>query len=80
MTTTDVRDDPAELILDAVERCLEMALTWYAWDGRPRVSEPTRDLPDGTVSTPQKAIRRIACVQVDYDELRGIEPDLLRLF
>jgi len=39
--TTTVRGDPTELIPDAVERCLDLAGTWYAWDGRPLVSEPT---------------------------------------
>jgi hypothetical protein len=63
---TDVRGEPAGLILDAVETCLDLAVTWYAWDGRPRVSEPTGDLPDGTVFTPHKAIRRIADHLVDH--------------
>ena len=64
--TTSVRSDPAELILSAVDTCLDLAATWYAWDGRPRVSEPTRDIPGGTVFTPQKAIRRIADHLVDH--------------
>jgi hypothetical protein len=64
--STAVRDDPAELVLDAVETCLDLAVTWYAWDGRPRVSEPTGDLPDGTVFTPHKAVRRIADHLVDH--------------
>jgi len=66
MTTTAVRQDPAELILDAVERCLELAASWYAWDGRARVSEPTGELPGGTIFTPQKAIRRITDHLVDH--------------
>jgi hypothetical protein len=64
--TTSVRSDPAELILGAVDTCLDLAATWYAWDGRPRVSEPTKDIPGGTVFTPQKAIRRIADHLVDH--------------
>ncbi len=64
--TTDVRSDPAELILGAVDTCLELAATWYAWDGRPRVSEPTDNIPGGTVFTPQKAIRRITDHLVDH--------------
>ncbi len=28
--TTTVRSDPSELIPDAVERCLDLAGTWYA--------------------------------------------------
>jgi len=66
MTTTAVRRDPAELILDVVERCLELAASWYAWDGRARVSEPTGELPGGTIFTPQKAIRRITDHLVDH--------------
>src|SRR6266508_5819857 len=64
--TTSVRSDPAELVLDAVATCLDMAHTWYAWDGRPRVSQPTKDIPDGTVFTPHKAIRRIGDHLVDH--------------
>jgi hypothetical protein len=64
--TTSVRSDPTELIPDAVERCLDMAATWYAWDGHPRVSAPTRDIPGGTVFTPHKAIRRIGDHLVDH--------------
>jgi hypothetical protein len=64
--TTPVRGAPAELILGAVERCLDLAATWYAWDGRPRVSEATEDIPGGTVFTPHKAIRRIADHLVDH--------------
>ena len=57
--TITVRGDPADLIPHAVERCLELAGSWLAWDGRPRVSEPTEEIPGGTVFTPHKAIRRI---------------------
>jgi hypothetical protein len=64
--TITVRTDPTELIPRAVERCLDLAGSWYAWDGRPRVSEPTEDLPGGTVFTPHKAIRRIADHLVDH--------------
>jgi hypothetical protein len=39
--TTTARSDPTQLIPDAVERCLDLAGSWLAWDGRPRVSEPT---------------------------------------
>ncbi len=70
---------PAELILDAVDTCLDMAATWYAWDGRPRVSEPTQSIPGGTVLTPHKAVRRIADHLVDHLAeiealLAGVEP------
>ena len=64
--TTSMRSDPAELILSAVDTCLDLAATWYAWDGRPRVSEPTDNLPGGTVFTPHKAIRRITDHLVDH--------------
>jgi hypothetical protein len=63
---TTVRSDPTALIPDAVERCLDLAGTWLAWDGRPRVSTPTEDIPGGTVFTPHKAIRRIADHLVDH--------------
>jgi hypothetical protein len=67
MTTTTVQGaDPVELIPDAVERCLDLAGTWFAWDGRPRVSEPTEEIPGGTVFTPHKAIRRIGDHLVDH--------------
>jgi hypothetical protein len=64
--TTTVRGDPTGLIPGAVERCLDLAGTWLAWDGRPRVSAPTEDIPGGTVFTPHKAIRRIADHLVDH--------------
>lgn len=64
--TTSLRSDPAELIPDAVQTCLDIARTWYAWDGRPQVSAPIKDLPDRTVFTPHKAIRRIADHLVDH--------------
>jgi hypothetical protein len=77
--TTSVRSDPAELILGAVDTCLDLAATWYAWDGRPQVSTSTRDIPAGTVFTPQKAIRRIADHLLDHlaqieTLLAGAEP------
>jgi hypothetical protein len=64
--STPVHSEAAERILGAVDTCLELAATWYAWDGRPRVSAPTSDLPGGTVFTPHKAIRRIADHLVDH--------------
>ena len=64
--TTATHGDPAALILGAVDACLELAATWLAWDGRPRVSEPEEGLPGGTVFTPHKAIRRIADHLVDH--------------
>jgi hypothetical protein len=71
--TTTVRSDPAELVPGAVDACLDLARTWYAWDGRPRVSEPTEEIPEGTVFTPHKAIRRIADHLVDHlAEIEGL--------
>jgi hypothetical protein len=45
--------NPGELVVAAVERILQVAATWPAWDGRPRLTE------DGTrIYTPNKAMRR----------------------
>jgi hypothetical protein len=56
--TTDGRD-PASLIPAAVERVLELANTWVAWDGRPRYG-------DGNAWTPHKALRRVADHLLDH--------------
>jgi len=54
-------DDPGPQIEEAVAHCLELADTWLAWDGRPRVSE------DGErIYTPHKAVRRIAEHLIDH--------------
>jgi cytochrome P450 len=56
--TVDDRD-PAEILVATVERVLELAATWTAWDGRP--------MPIGDrVYTPHKAIRRVADHLVDH--------------
>lgn len=53
--------NPAELVAAGVQRFLELARTWLAWDGRPLVSE------DGDrVYTPNKAVRRQADHLVDH--------------
>lgn len=53
--------NPGELVASAVERCLELAATWLAWDGRPRVTA------DGErIYTPHKAVRRIGDHVVDH--------------
>jgi hypothetical protein len=53
--------NPAELVAAGVQRFLELARTWLAWDGRPLVSE------DGDrVYTPNKAVRRHADHLVDH--------------
>jgi hypothetical protein len=57
----DTETNPATAVVSAVEDCLELAATWLAWDGRPRVSE------DGDrIYTPHKAVRRIADHLVDH--------------
>jgi hypothetical protein len=54
-------DNPGVVVEQAVEQCLEIALTWLAWDGRPCVSE------DGDrIYTPHKAVRRIADHLIDH--------------
>jgi hypothetical protein len=53
--------NPATAVVAAVEDCLDIAATWIAWDGSPRVSE------DGDrIYTPHKAVRRIADHLVDH--------------
>jgi hypothetical protein len=53
--------NPAELVAAGIQRFLELARTWLAWDGRPLVSE------DGDrVYTPNKAVRRQADHLVDH--------------
>jgi hypothetical protein len=52
--------NPGTVVADGVQRVLELARTWLAWGGTPRVAE------DGTrVYTPGKAIRRHADHPVD---------------
>jgi hypothetical protein len=53
--------NPADLVAAGIQRFLELARTWLAWDGRPLVSE------DGDrVYTPNKAVRRQADHLVDH--------------
>jgi hypothetical protein len=53
--------NPAERVAAGVQRFLDLARTWLAWDGRPLVSE------DGDrVYTPNKAVRRQADHLVDH--------------
>jgi len=53
--------NPADLVAAGVQRFLELARTWLAWDGRPLVSE------DGDrIYTPNKAVRRHADHLVDH--------------
>jgi hypothetical protein len=63
----DVRPDgsgnPGQLVVDAVEKCLVLAQTWHAWDGR-----PIARIADGKPSTwtPYKGMRRITDHLIDH--------------
>ena len=52
--------NPGELVEQAVGRCLQLVVTWPAWDGEPRMSD------DGRTFTPHTAVRRIADHLVDH--------------
>ncbi|MEO3875728.1 hypothetical protein ABGB18_43690 [Nonomuraea sp. B12E4] len=56
--TTDDRD-PALVVTSMIDRVLDLAATWTAWDGRPLPS-------DDRIYTPHKAIRRVADHLVDH--------------
>lgn len=58
---TDI--NPAAAVETAVARCLDLARTWLAWDGVPRVA-PADD--GARIYTPHKAVRRIADHLVDH--------------
>ncbi|GAA2078359.1 hypothetical protein GCM10009780_14100 [Actinomadura alba] len=45
---------------DSVRECLEIASSWLAWDGRPRIGE------GGSLWTPHKALRRITDHLIDH--------------
>jgi hypothetical protein len=53
--------NPAQAVVEAVERVLVLAATWLAWDGRPRVAEGGE-----RAYTPHKAVRRTADHLVDH--------------
>lgn len=53
-------DNPGSLVSAAVTRCLEIAATWIAWDGRPLVTDGEN------LWTPHKALRRITDHLVDH--------------
>jgi hypothetical protein len=58
-TTTTA--SPGAQVQDAAAYCLELAVTWLRWDGRPLTSE------DGDrIYTPHKVIRRIADHLIDH--------------
>lgn len=50
---------PADVVTSMVDRVLELADTWTAWDGVPRPM-------DERVYTPHKAIRRVADHLIDH--------------
>ncbi|WP_405147500.1 hypothetical protein OG589_07900 [Sphaerisporangium sp. NBC_01403] len=52
--------NPAVLVVEAVGRCLALAATWPAWDGRPIVTDGEN------VWTPGKAVRRIQDHLIDH--------------
>ncbi|MFG3438134.1 hypothetical protein ACGF0J_12915 [Nonomuraea sp. NPDC047897] len=56
--TTDERE-PALVVTSMIDRVLELAATWTAWDGRPLRA-------DDRVHTPHKAIRRVADHLIDH--------------
>jgi hypothetical protein len=45
--------NPGQLVAAAVDRCLELARTWHAWDGRPIARTMDDSLPN--TWTPHKA-------------------------
>ncbi len=63
----DVRPDgsgnPGQQVVDAVEKCLVLAQTWHAWDGR-----PIARIADGKPNTwtPYKAVRRVTDHLIDH--------------
>jgi hypothetical protein len=57
----DQPPNPAALLQASTKRTLELAATWLAWDGRPRVSEE-----GDRVYTPNKAIRRSVDHLIDH--------------
>jgi len=60
-TNAAVAGDPGQIVEHATARVLELARTWLAWDGTPRVSA------DGErVYTPHKVIRRYADHLIDH--------------
>ena len=56
-------DNPAQLVVDGVEKCLDYAVTWHAWDGRP-IAGTLEGRPN--VWTPMKALRRITDHLIDH--------------
>lgn len=61
--TSENATNPARLVVDGVERALDIAATWVAWDG-----VPIKDTLDGVADdwTPLKALRRINDHLIDH--------------
>ncbi|WP_327091633.1 hypothetical protein OIE66_13660 [Nonomuraea sp. NBC_01738] len=53
-------DNPAQLVADAVDHCLDVASTWIAWNGHPIVTD------GDNLWTPAKAVRRIQDHLIDH--------------
>lgn len=73
---SDNAKNPGLLVVDSVERCLDLARTWHAWDGRP-IPATNDGMPN--TWTPHKALRRIADHLLDHLHevealLAGAEP------
>lgn len=60
-TETQTSTNPGDRIVAGVDRFLELAATWIAWDGRAILSED-RD----RIYTPHKAVRRHADHLIDH--------------
>ena len=54
-------DDPGLIVEHATARVLELARTWIAWDGKPRLAEG-----GDRIYTPHKVIRRYADHLIDH--------------
>jgi hypothetical protein len=61
MSEEHAPNSPVTLVEEGVRHMLELAITWLAWDGRPRVAEDGERL-----YTPHKAIRWHADHLVDH--------------
>lgn len=57
--------NPAQLVVDGVERCLDIAATWLVWDGLPVHATETGD-ETGDQWTPLKALRRATDHLIDH--------------
>ena len=62
-TAPQITTNPAQLVVDGVETCLDIAATWLSWDRRP-IKETIDEVGDEW--TPLKALRRINDHLVDH--------------